>query len=79
MIGENKYCSDMMKIHFKKELVMTKEDSKNLKNSAKCWICENVFVDNDVRDNNDNNDKLREHCHVTGKYRGPGHTDCNII
>ena len=69
----------MMKIHFKKELVMTKEDSKNLKNSAKCWICENVFVDNDVRDNNDNNDKLREHCHVTGKYRGPGHTDCNII
>ena len=21
MIGENKYCSDMMKIHFKKELV----------------------------------------------------------
>ena len=27
MIEEGKYCSDMMKKHFNKELVMTKEDN----------------------------------------------------
>ena len=27
MIEESKYCSDMMKKHFNKELVMTKKDN----------------------------------------------------
>ena len=36
MIEENKYCSEEMKKHFNKELVMTKEDNKNFKNSTKC-------------------------------------------
>ena len=31
MIGESKYCSDMVKKHFNKELVMTKIDIKNLR------------------------------------------------
>ena len=31
MIGESKYCSDMVKKHFNKELVMTKKDIKNLR------------------------------------------------
>ena len=31
MIEENKYCSDVMKKHFKKELVMTKEDDEVLR------------------------------------------------
>ena len=39
-------------------------------NSAKCWICDNLYVDGDI--------KVRDHCHVTGKYRGSAHRDCNI-
>ena len=33
-------------------------------------ICDNSYVDDDV--------KVRVHCHVTGKYRGSAHRDCNI-
>ena len=60
----------MAKNHFKKELAMTKEDSEDFKNSTKCWICDNDYIDKDV--------KLRDHCHITGKYRGSPHRDCNI-
>ena len=70
MIKESKYCSDVIKKHFNKELVMTSEDNENFKNSCKCWICDNDYVDNDV--------KVRGHYHITGKYRGSAHRDCNI-
>ena len=69
-IEESKYCSDVMKKHYNKELVMTKKDNENFKNSTKCGICDNDYVDNDA--------KVRDHCHITGKYRGSAHWDCNI-
>ena len=55
MIKESKDCSDVMKKHFNKELVMTKEDNEDFKNLTKCWICDNDFIDTDVKD----------HCHIT--------------
>ena len=55
VIEESKYCSDAMKKYFSKELVMTKEDNENFKNSSKCWICDTDYVDNDV--------KVRDNCH----------------
>ena len=39
MVEESKCCSDLMKKHFNKKLVMTKEDDENFENSTKCWIC----------------------------------------
>ena len=39
----------MMKKHFNKEFVMTKVDNQNVKKSTKCWICDNDYVDNDVK------------------------------
>ena len=45
---------------------MTKKNVEDLESSTKYWIC----VDGDV--------KVRDHCHITGKYRGPAHRDCNI-
>ena len=47
----------MIEKHFNKEIVMTKEDNEDFKNSTKYWICGNDFVDNDV--------KVRDHCHIT--------------
>ena len=49
---------------------MTKNDYVGLKHSFKCWICDNVYVEDDV--------KVRDHCHTTEKYRASTHRDCII-
>ena len=54
---ESKYCSGVIKKHFNKELVMTKEDNKISENSTKCQICDNSYVHDDV--------KVRDHHHIT--------------
>ena len=59
MIEESKYCPDIMKKHFNKELVMTKRDNEEFNNSNKGSICDHVYGEGDV--------KLRDHCHITGK------------
>ena len=38
-----------MKKHFNKKLVMTKEDGDDFENSIKCWICDNAYIDCDVK------------------------------
>ena len=53
MIKESKYCGDVIKKHFRKELVVTKGDNEGFKNFSKCWICDNDYI-NDV--------KVRVHC-----------------
>ena len=70
MIKESKYCKLqlLMKKHFNKELVVTIEDNRSFKNSARCWIYGYDYIENDV--------KVRDHCHITGK--GSAHRDCNI-
>ena len=70
MTKESKYCSDMTKEHFNKEPVMTKKDNECFENSTKYRVCDSYCVDNDV--------KVRDHYHITKKYRGPAHIDCNI-
>ena len=49
---------------------MTKKDDEDFENSTKCWVFDNVYVDGDV--------KVGDRCHITGKYRGSAHRDCNI-
>ena len=43
---------------------------KHFNKSTKCWTCDNDYIDGDVT--------VKDHCHVTGKYRGSAHRDCNI-
>ena len=46
---------------------MTAEQNEEFERNNICWIC------GDVGDN-----KVRDHCHITGKYRGHAHWSCNI-
>ena len=70
MIDVSRCCSEVMKKHFNKELVMIQEDNEDFENSTKCWTYDNYYIDGDV--------KVRDHCHISGKYRGFAHRDCNI-
>ena len=49
---------------------MTIEDEDNYQNSQDCWICNEKI--------NKDKDKVRDHCHITGKYRGAAHSKCNL-
>ena len=69
MFEESKYCNEVMKKHFNKELVMTKEDNENFRNSSKFQICDNDYIKGEV--------KVGDHCHISGKYRDSAHRDCN--
>ena len=52
----------------KEDIVMSQEDEEKYKNNNICYFCEKEIVD----------DKVRDHCHLTGNYRGPAHYNCNI-
>ena len=49
---------------------MTKEDDKKFKKTDSCHICNKKYINKDII--------VRDHCHITGKYRGPAHQDCNL-
>ena len=59
-----------MNKHFNKYLIMSEEEEHLFQESKGCQTCKNL-IDNDEQ-------KVREHCHVTGKFRGAAHWDGNI-
>ena len=59
-----------MKKHFNKNLIMSEEEEKQFQSTNISWICEKLI--------DDDNEKVRDHCHVTGKFRGTAHWSCSI-
>ena len=71
MLEEVKYCKAVVKKHFNKPLlVMTEDDEQCFKTMDGCHICGEKYTDKDVR--------VRDHCHITGKFRGSAHQECNL-
>ena len=70
MFEEVKNCQSIIRDNFNKPLIMTNEDEKSFKKATHCHICEKRYKVDDV--------PVRDHCHVTGKYRGSAHQTCNL-
>ena len=51
-----------------KQMIFTEEDRKQFNKASDCWICGEEL----------GNDRVRDHCHYTGRYRGPAHNRCNL-
>ena len=59
-----------MKDQFNKNLIMTEREEYLFQQSNSCWICKKLI------DNED--EKVRDHCHIAGKFRDAAHWNCNI-
>ena len=49
-------------------LRLTRQEQKSFDKAKTCYICNKELLD----------DKVRDHCHFTGKYRGAAHNSCNL-
>ena len=52
----------------KKKMIFGKEEKERFDKETKCCICKEKFT----------NDKVRDNCHFTGRYRGAAHNSCNL-
>ena len=53
---------------FVKKITFNKKNKADYKKAANCHICDGVL----------NGDKVLDHDHLTGKYRGAAHNNCNL-
>ena len=70
MLKEYEYCKNVMREYFNKNLMMSAKEEEMFQSSNKCWICNKLF---DLVDEN-----VRDHCHISGKFRGAAHFSCNV-
>ena len=54
-------------------LEMTPEEEESFQQSKVCWLCEQALRENPLGE-----DTVRDHDHLTGKYRGAAHNRCNL-
>ena len=48
---------------------MTEADEEKYNNTWECWICQQTIL----------NDNVKDHCHITGKFRRVVHKKCNLL
>ena len=62
ILKEYQYCKRVAKKHINKNLMSEEEEFLS---SNTCWVWEKLFHDDDK--------KVRDHYHITGKLRGAAH------
>ena len=70
MLEEVQYCKGIVKKRFNKQLKMTENDELCFKLTDKCHVCGEKYTDKDLH--------VRDHCHVTGRFMGSAHQECNL-
>ena len=70
MLKEEKYFREIIQRKFNKPLKMNKKQEQEFKAAKECHICGHKYTEKDVR--------VRDQCHITEKYRGSAHEDCNL-
>ena len=53
----------------KKKMIITEEEQEQFNQASNCWICKKKL---------NLKDRVRDHCHYTGRYRGAAHNICNL-
>ena len=69
VLEEANRCTKIMNT-IKKPLVMTPSDEADFLRSEQCHICGKAYDEDSVR--------VRDHCHMTGTYRGSAHQSCKV-
>ena len=70
MLKEARYCQKIIATKFKKPLTMADKDEQHFQEANERHICNQAYTYKDIR--------VRDHCHVTGSYRGSAHQYCNL-
>ena len=53
-----------------KEIIFGQKEKERYNEETSCWICKKEFGKNE--------EKVKDHCHYTGRYRGAAHNECNL-
>ena len=53
-----------------KEIIFGEKEKERYNEETRCWICKGEFDENE--------EKVKDHCHYTGRYRGAAHNECNL-
>ena len=67
---EYNYCEKIARNCFNKILIISAKEEERFYLSNICRNCNKLFDASD--------DKVRDHCHISGKYRAGAHWSCNV-
>ena len=51
-----------------RDMIITEQQQGEFRNASECWACHSPLGD----------DRVRDHDHITGLYRGAAHASCNL-
>ena len=60
------------------EMIFGSDELKQFNDATKCWICNEEFDDTADEKGYRKNEKVKDHCHYTGRFRRAAHNSCNL-